>query len=57
MVMEDLTKGEQEVEQSLNKSKGQSAAFSEGERIQASRQLGREVRVRESESEFYCHCQ
>lgn len=39
MVMEDLTKGEPEVEQSLNKSRGQSAAFWAGERIHSSRQI------------------
>lgn len=45
MVMEDLTKGEPEVEQSLNKSRGQSAAFWAGERVHASRQLGCQVRA------------
>lgn len=40
MVMEDLSKGEQEMEQSLNNSRGQGTALSEGERVQDSRQLG-----------------
>lgn len=40
MVMEVLTKGEQEMERSLNNSRGQAAALSEGERVQDSGQLG-----------------
>lgn len=39
MVMEDLSKGEQEMEQSLHNGRGQGAALSEGERVLDSRQL------------------